>query len=44
MVDEGTNEIGKEDAILKDSTGFGIVAGEDAEDLPGIVVCGWHFR
>ena len=44
MVDQGANGIGKEDPILKDSTGFGMVAGEDAEDFPGIVVCGWHCR
>ena len=43
MVDEGANEIGKENPILKDSAGFGVVAGENAEDFPGILVCGWHL-
>jgi len=43
MVDEGANGIRKEDPILKDPTGFGVVVGEDAEDLPSIVVRGWHF-
>ena len=44
MVDDGANEVGEEDLILKDSTGFGMAAGEDAEDFPGIVVWGWHCR